>query len=122
MNKNGGNVIQVTHLEGVVDHDPLGGLNSIIFERLMTATDYATDITSLFTPWNIVEVQLDNGNECTLVADVWVNWLPVYDPTRNYIMYLKSPGYTEARLITRTGEDLGRLIPNITSLSYIDWE
>jgi len=122
MDDTGDNVKQVTFVDGVVDHDPVGNMNHTVFERLMKSTDYATDITSLFTPWNIVEARLDGSEEQTLVADVWINWLPVYDPSGEYIVYLKTHGYAEARLITREGKDLGRFIPNITRLNYIDWK
>jgi hypothetical protein len=122
MDEIGGSVEQITFVPNVVDHDPLGDATHVAFERLMTGTDYATDIQALFTPWNIVEAKLDGSEERTLVGDVWVNWLPVYDPTGQYLVYLKGPGYTAAHLITREGQDLGRLIPGITRLRYIDWK
>jgi len=31
-------------------------------------------------------------------------------------------GYTDARLMNKDGRDLGRLIPNITKIRYIDWK
>jgi hypothetical protein len=122
MDENGANVRQVTATSSVVDHDPMGDATHAVFERLMAATDYATDIEALFTPWNIIEVSLDGSEERTLVANVWVDWLPVYDPTGQYVVHLRNVGYTEARLITREGKDLGRLIPHITRLRYIDWK
>jgi len=122
MNDDGSDVRQVTSVDGVVDHDPMGDLEYTVFERLMASKDYSSDITALFEPWNIIEARLDGTSERVLVNDVFVKWLPVYDPTGQYLVYLKSPGYTEARLITRTGKDLGRLIPSITKLTYIDWK
>jgi len=50
------------------------------------------------------------------------SWLPVYAPTGCYLAYLKTAGYTEARLLARDGQDLGRLIPETTRLTYIDWK
>lgn len=122
MNDDGSDVRQVTSLDGVVDHDPVGDLEYAVFERLMASKDFSSDITALFEPWAIIEARLDGTSERVLVNDVFVNWLPVYDPTGQYLVYLKSPGYTEARLMTRTGQDLGRLIPSITTLGYIDWK
>jgi hypothetical protein len=52
----------------------------------------------------------------------WVNWQPVHDPTAQYLVYLKSVGYTDARLMDTNGRDLGRLIPNQTRIRYIDWK
>jgi len=122
MDDTGDNVKQVTFMDGVVDHDPMGDMQYTVFERLMKSANYATDVTSIFTPWNIIEASLDGSEERSLVADVWINWLPVYDPSGQYIVYLKTHGYTDARLITRDGKDLGRLIPDITRLTYIDWK
>ncbi len=122
MDEDGTNVQQLTSGSGFVDHDPVGDATGVVFERLMASLDFATDLSALFTPWNIVEVQLEGGSEKTLVTDKWINWLPVYDPTGQYIAYLKNTGYTEARLMTREGKDLGRLIPGVTSLTYFDWK
>jgi len=122
MNDDGSDVRQVTSLDGVVDHDPIGNWEYAVFERLMASKDFFLDITALFDPWHIIEARLDGTSERALVSDVFVKWLPVYDPTGQYLVYFKSPGYTEARLITRTGQDLGRLIPSITKLTYIDWK
>jgi hypothetical protein len=52
----------------------------------------------------------------------WVNWLPVHDPSGQYLVYLKSVGYTDARLMTKDGRDLGRRIPDDTKVRYIDWK
>jgi len=122
MDEDGGNVQQLTDVSGVVDHDPLGNLTGVLFERLMAPLSYTEDIAALFTPWNVIEVNLEDETERTLVADVWVNWLPVYDPGGRYVAYLKNAGYTEARLMTREGRDLGRLIPGITNITYLDWK
>ena len=69
-----------------------------------------------------IESRLDNKSEITVLSDGWVNWLPVYSPGGQYICYLKSSGYTAAYLMTRDGENLGRLIPNITRIRYLDWK
>jgi hypothetical protein len=75
-----------------------------------------------FAPWNIVEVRLDGTVERTLVADGWVNWLPVYSPDGQYIAYQRGVGYTELVLMKRDGSFLGRLLPGITRLGYTDWK
>jgi hypothetical protein len=83
------------------------------------------DLLSLLypsSPWNIIEARIDGSGERTLLADDWVNWLPVHDPTGQYLVYLKSVGYTDARLMNKDGSDLGRLIPGVTRIRYIDWK
>jgi len=85
-------------------------------------THYATDVEAFFSPWDIVEARLDGGAEQTLISDGWINWLPVYDPSGQYICYLKGSGYTAAYLMTRNGKQLGRFIPSITRMAYIDWK
>jgi hypothetical protein len=102
--------------------DPHGDATFTIFERFTKATDYSTDVEALFSPWNIVEARRDGTTERNVVADSYVNWLPVYDPTGHYIAHLKSPDYTEIRLLTREGVDLGRLVPNQTQVRYLDWK
>ena len=93
------------------------------FERFPKGTDWATDPEALLTPWHLVEARLDGTEERTLLSDAWVNWLPVYDPGGEHLVYLKTVGsYTEARLLTRSGDDLGRLIPGVTALGYVDWK
>lgn len=104
------------------DHDPVGDGTFTIFERFTKGTDYSTDVEALFSPWNLIEARLDGTGEREIVADGFVNWLPVYDPTGQYIAHLKSPGYTEIRLLTRAGVDLGRLVPNQTQVRYLDWK
>lgn len=122
MNANGNNVMQLTTLTGVSDHDGIGADGIVLFERFPKNTDYSTDPVAGFTPWHIVEIGIDGTNERTLLADRWINWLPDLGPTRNYICYLRSAGHTEARLMTRDGRDLGRWIPGMSQLRYIDWK
>lgn len=122
MDADGANVHQVTATGGVSDHDPVGDGTWTIFERFNKGTNYATDPETGFTPWDIVEAGLDGSSETLLMDDGWVNWLPVYSPDGRYIVYLKSVPYTSAHLMTRAGRDLGRLIPGITSIRYIDWK
>jgi hypothetical protein len=122
MNDDGSGVLQLTHIDDVVDHDPVGDRTYTIFERLPKGIHYATNVEAFFSPWDIVEAQLDGGDEQTLLSDGWINWLPVYDPSGEYICYLKGSGYTAAYLMTRDGEQLGRFIPDITRLNYIDWK
>ena len=100
----------------------MGDENFTVFERFNKGTHYADDVEMPFTPWDIIEARLDGSGEQTLLADGWVNWLPVYDPSGRYICYLKNSGYTASYLMTRDGRVLGRLIPNITRIHYIDWK
>jgi WD40-like Beta Propeller Repeat len=122
MDADGTNVVQVTAINGTSDHDPLGNDAYVLCERFNKATNYATDPEAGFTPWDIIEAKLDGSQERIVMADGWVNWLPVYSPGGGYILYLKSQPYTSAHLMTLDGVDLGRLIPNITSIRYIDWK
>ncbi|HTG01528.1 MAG TPA: hypothetical protein VK654_13190 [Nitrospirota bacterium] len=122
MNADGTNVRQLTSVAGTSDHDPMGTNDTVVFERFTKGTDYSTDPSTPYSAWNIVEARVDGGGERTLLADGWVNWLPVYDPSAQYLVYLKNVGYTDARLMTRDGRDLGRLIPGITRMRYIDWK
>lgn len=115
-------VTQLTFTTGSSDYDPTATSTVAVFERFMKDTDYAHDPSFMFSPWNIVEARLDGSGERTLVSDGWINWLPVYDPTRRYLVYLKTVGYTDARLMDASGRDLGRLIPGTTKIRYIDWK
>lgn len=122
MNEDGTNVQPITGVSGVSDHDPIGDSEFAIFERFPKDTNYATDIESGFINWDIVEAALDGSGEQTMLSNGWINWLPVYDPTGQYIVYLKSVGYTAVYLMNRNGEELGQLIPGFTRLKYIDWK
>ena len=122
MNPDGSMVSQATFTTSSSDHDPTGSNTTVVFERFMKDTDYAHDPGFMFSPWNIVEARVDGTSERTLVADGWINWLPVHDPTGQYMVYLKTVGYTDARLMNKDGRDLGRLIPGITRIRYIDWK
>ncbi|HHJ35318.1 MAG TPA: hypothetical protein ENJ87_06100 [Gammaproteobacteria bacterium] len=123
MNENGSAAQQVTKVDNVSDHDPVGDAQFTIFERFPRGTAFNTDVDAGFIGWDIVEARLDGTGEQTLLTDGWVNWLPVYDPTGQYIAYQKSTGsYTDVRLMTRQGSELGRLIPGITKIRYIDWK
>jgi len=122
MDVDGTNVVQLTSVSGVSDHDPIANNSVTLFERFMKNTNYVTDPEANFSAWDIVEANVDGTGERTLVGDGWVNWLPVFDPTSNYIVYLKSVGYTDARLLNKNGRDLGRLIPGYTGIRYIDWK
>jgi len=122
MNDDGSGVIELTSTASVSDHDGTSDGEQVFFERFMKDTNFSTDPESFFASWNVIGVQLDGSSEVTLVADGWVNWLPVPDPTGAYLIYLKSVGYTEARLIDMAGMDFGRLIPGATRISYLDWK
>jgi hypothetical protein len=122
MNTDGGNVRQLTGTAGTSDHDPTATNLVAVFERFTKGTDYSTDPTAIYSPWNIVETRIDGSSERTLLGDGWVNWLPIHDPSGQYLVYLKSVGYTDARLMNKDGRDLGRLVPGITKIRYIDWK
>jgi len=122
MNSDGSHVVQLTSVSDVSDHDPVGDSAFAIFERFNKGTDYSTDLESLFSPWDLVEVRLDSTDESVVLNDGWVNWLPIYSPDGQYILHLKSVGYTDAQLMTRTGKELGRFIPGMSKLNYIDWK
>ena len=122
MNDDGSGVVQLTDVSPSSDHDPAGDDNHCLFERFPKNTHYATDVEAGFIGWAIVEVAVATSTERTLMADGWINWLPVYDPTSAYIAYLKGSGTTAAHLMTRDGAELGRLIPNMTHIRYIDWK
>jgi len=122
MNEDGSGLQQVTMQSGVSDHDPVGIDGFTVFERFPKDTNFATDVESGFIGWHIVEASFA-GTETTLLSDGWINWLPLYDPTGAYIAYQKSTGtYTDVRLMTRQGQQFGRLIPGITRIRYIDWK
>jgi hypothetical protein len=122
MNDDGSQVEQISFADGVSDHDPVGNGTHVVYERFLKDTNYALDVEAGFTPWDIIETEIADKDETTLLSDGWLNWLPVYDPSARYICYLKSSGYTAAYLTTRGGENLGRLIPNITRIRYLDWK
>ena len=122
MNADGTMVTQLTSSLGTSDHDPTATNTVAVFERFTRDTNYSQDPWAVYSPWNIVEARIDGTGERTLLADGWVNWLPVHDPSGQYLVYLKSVGYTDARLMTKDGRNLGRLIPGITRIRYIDWK
>jgi hypothetical protein len=122
MNVDGSGVVQLTNVSGVSDHDPIANNSVTLFERFTKNTDYTTDPEALYAPWDIVEANIDGSGERTLVGDAWINWLPVFDPSNQYIVHLKTVGYTDTRLINKNGRDLGRLIPDYTRIRYIDWK
>jgi len=122
MKPDGTMVTQLTTTTGSSDHDPTATDTVAVFERFTRDTDYAADQSFLYSAWNIVEARIDGSGERTLMADGWVNWLPVHDPTGQYLVYLKTGGYTDARLMNKDGRDLGRLIPGMTKIRYIDWK
>jgi Tol biopolymer transport system component len=122
MNEDGTGVAQVTRGAGFSDHDPVGRSDWSIFERFTRPTEYSTDPMAGLAPWNIVEAKLDGTSERTLVADGWLNWLPVYSPDGQYVAHLRGIGYTELVLMKRDGTHLGRLLPGITRLACMDWK
>ena len=122
MNADGSGVTQITAPNGFSDHDPVGENQWCVFERFNKPTNYAIDPETGFTPWDIIEARLDGGQERILMEDGWLNWLPIYSPDGHHILYLKSQPHTAAHIMTRQGQEIGRLIPGITSIGYIDWK
>jgi hypothetical protein len=122
MDPDGSHVTQLTSAAGVSDHDPVGGPTHAWFERFTRPTSYVTDPRSGFVGWDLVEVALEGGAERTLLSDGWINWLPVPDPSGRYLAFLKGVGYTDLRLMDMNGRVLGRLLPGITRLHYVDWK
>ncbi len=123
MNEDGSNVKQISSVDNVSDHDPVADLQFTIFERFPKGTEFSTDDEAGFIGWDIVEARLDGTGEQTLRRDGWINWLPIYDPTGDYIAYQRTTGaYTDVRLMTRQGVEIDRLIPGITKIRYIDWK
>ncbi len=123
MDEDGTNVVQVTDITGQSDHDPVADNTSTVFERFTRDTEFSTDPDFAFVGWNIVQAQLDGSGETTLLDDGWINWLPVYDPSAQFITYQKTVGaFTELRLMGRSGEEFGRLVPDITRIRYTDWK
>ena len=121
MNDDGTNVQQLTFVSNVSDHDPFGNGQAVIFERFVKGTDYEIDPEGLTLGWDLIEVPLDGSGEITLLSDGWMNTVPVYDPSGEYVLYMKGPAYFEASLMTRTGKVLGRFIPDVTQIRFIDW-
>ncbi len=122
MNGDGSGVEQLTFVTGVSEHDQVGDATSVLFTRFMKGTDFSSDPEAVFTPWNLVEASLNGTGETTILADDWINGIPVYDPTGQYVLYIRMTSFSETVLLTRTGEPLGRLIPGITRIQYIDWK
>ncbi|MCG8573084.1 MAG: hypothetical protein MJB14_23370 [Spirochaetes bacterium] len=123
MNQKGKKLEQITFHENMVDHDPAGNNKAVLFERAFDNVDFTT-MEGIMAKWEIIETELKPPyTERQLTDDPWINWLPVYDPSRQYIAYIRSCGYSEVRLLNRaTGKDLGRLIPGVTSIRYFDWK
>jgi len=121
MNEDGSSVQQLTFTSNVSDHDPFGNDDAVIFERFPKGTDYGTDPEGVTLGWDLIETPLDGSGEITLLSDGWMNTFPVYDPSGEYILYRRGPAYFEANLMTRSGEILGRFIPNVTQIKFIDW-
>jgi len=123
MNQDGSGVFQLTRQPDVSDHDPVGNTQTVLFERFNKDTAYFEDADAGFVGWDVVAVDLNSLEETVLLADGWINWLPVFSPDSKYIVYLKGVGaYTDAQLMTADGTPLGRLIPDATRMDYIDWK
>lgn len=122
MDADGTHPLQLSGTPGTSDHDPTPSGSIVLFERFLKGTDYSTDFSAFFTPWNLIEAPLNGSGERTVLADGWINWLPIYDPGHHYIAHLKTVGYTDVRLLNPKGRDLGRLIPGHTKVRYLDWK
>lgn len=122
MAADGTDVRELTHLSGVSDHDPVGDGAHAWFERFPRPTSYVSDPEAGFVGWDLVEVALDGSGERTLLSDGWINWLPVPDPSGRYVAFLKGVGYTDLEIMDADGRVLGRLLPGVTRLHYMDWK
>jgi len=123
MSEMGGTPQQLTSVPGVSDHDPSGTTDRVLFERFPKSTDFGEDPEAGFVAWDLLEVRADGAGERVLLSDGWINWLPVFDPTRRYVAYQKSTGaYTAIHLVSDAGQELGRLVPDVTRVRYIDWK
>ncbi|MEZ4585596.1 MAG: hypothetical protein R2909_04245 [Gemmatimonadales bacterium] len=122
MDPDGSNVRQLSAVAGTSDHDPVSDGTVTIFERFTKPTNYATDPEAGFSAWDLIEAKVDGSGERTLRADGWVNWLPVFDPSGQFIAHLRGVGYTDVQLMTRDGQPLGRLVPGISRVRYLDWK
>lgn len=122
MNPDGTGIVQLTHTSGVSDHDPVATDSFAYFERFNKDTPFQLDVEAGFTPWDLLEVPLDGASERPVFSDGWINWLPLPDPSRRFLLHLKSSGSTDAHLLTLDGRPLGRFIPDQTRIRYIDWK
>jgi hypothetical protein len=123
MREDGTDVRALTSRPGVSDHDPTGSNDRVVFERFPEPVGGGPNLDEVLGVWDLVEARTDGGGERTLLSDGWANWIPVLDPSRRYIAYQKSTGaYTAVHLMTASGQEIGRLIPGITTIRYIDWK
>lgn len=118
----GSDAMKLTDSAGVSDYAPVADASKVIFERFSKDSDPATDVESLFVPWDLVETQLAGGAETTLLSDGWVNRQPVIDPSGRYLAYLKNNGYSAAYLMGLDGAPYGRFIPDLTTVRSLDWK
>ncbi len=57
------------------------------------------------------------------IDDGGLNWIPVQDPTGQYVAHIENLGHSAIHLLERsTGRDLGRLVPDVTQIHYLDWK
>ena len=120
MGEDGSGVRPLTFRTGVSDHDPSGSSERVLFERFPEPPGSGG---AALTGWDLVEVPMDGSGERLLLRDGWSNWLPVFDPSRRYVAYQKSTGgYTAVHLMSASGQEIGRLIPGITRIRYLDWK
>jgi hypothetical protein len=122
MDGDGANLQQVTSFKGASDYDPSGDLAVALLSRFPKSTSPVFDPEAGFVSWPLVEVGLDGSGETALIDDGWVNRGPVYDPTGQYLAYVKAQGYQDVHIATRTGQDLGRLVPHQTRVLSVDWK
>ena len=123
MRGDGTEVRALTSRPGVSDHDPSGSDERVVFERFPEPVGGGPNPEEVLGVWDLVEARTDGGGERTLLSDGWANWIPVLDPSRRYVAYQKSTGaYTAVHLMSASGQELGRLIPGITRIRYLDWK
>ena len=122
MDADGGNVVELSTVTGGSDHDPAGDGDWVYFERFGRPTDYSTDPESGFVGWDLVRVAPDGTGEQVLMADGWINWLPVPSPDGRAVAYLKGFGQTAVHVMSPAGQDLGRFVPDQSRVRYLDWK
>jgi len=122
MNADGSMVTQLTNSIGTSDHDPTATNTVTVFERFTRDTNYSQDPWAIYSPWNIIEARIDGAASAPCWPTAWVNWLPVHDPTGQYLVYLKSVGYTDARLMNRDGRDLEGLSRGSPGSAILNWK
>jgi len=122
INPDGTGLIRVSNKSNYADHDPVANAGFVVYERFILGTDFSVDPRALFHPWYVVQSRVDGSEERMLMQDAFVNWLPVFSPDGQFVVFQKTRGFTDLRLMTRAGRRMGRFIPNHSQIRYTDWK